>query len=138
VSSCRGYPRASETTKAINYGLNHCNGLCRFPRNGRIEIDTNTVERMIALNRKNALFAGSDEGGAKWAIVASLIEPCNLPDGSKIRRRGAPRPLPQRPRRSPCVRDTFHLARPPSFRLGAGLPAQPSIVMFDFALEKSE
>ena len=28
----------------------------------------------IALNRKNAQFAGSDEGGTEWAIVASLIE----------------------------------------------------------------
>ena len=49
----------------------------RFLDDGRIEIDTNTVERSIrpiALNRKNALFAGSDEGGANWAIIASLIE----------------------------------------------------------------
>jgi transposase len=30
--------------------------------------------RPIALDRKNALFAGSDEGGANWAIVASPIE----------------------------------------------------------------
>ena len=49
----------------------------RFLDDGRIEVDTNTVERSIrpiALNRKNALFAGSDEGGANWAIIASLIE----------------------------------------------------------------
>ena len=32
----------------------------------------------IALNRKNAHFAGSDEGGANWAIIASLIETCKL------------------------------------------------------------
>jgi transposase len=30
------------------------------------------------LNRKNALFAGSDERGANWAIIASLIETCKL------------------------------------------------------------
>jgi len=30
------------------------------------------------LNRKNALFAGSDEGGANWAIIASLIETAKL------------------------------------------------------------
>jgi len=30
------------------------------------------------LNRKNALFAGSDEGGANGAITASLIETCKL------------------------------------------------------------
>jgi transposase len=74
-------PRASTTAEAIRYGLNHWEGLCRFLDDGRIEIDTNTVERSIrpiALNRKNALFAGSDEGGANWAIVASLIETCKL------------------------------------------------------------
>lgn len=32
----------------------------------------------MALNRKNALFAGSDEGGANWAIIASLIETAKL------------------------------------------------------------
>ena len=74
-------PRGSQTAKAIHYGLNHWEGLGRFLEDGRIEIDTNTVERSIrpiALNRKNALFAGSDEGGANWAIVASLIETCKL------------------------------------------------------------
>jgi hypothetical protein len=35
-------------------------------------------ERAIALNRKNALFAGSDGGGEHWAVVASLIETCKL------------------------------------------------------------
>ncbi len=32
------------------------------------------------MNRKNALFAGSDRGGQHWAIVASLIETCKLND----------------------------------------------------------
>ncbi len=32
----------------------------------------------MALNRKNALFAGSDEGGDNWAVIASLIENCKL------------------------------------------------------------
>ena len=30
------------------------------------------------LSRKNSLFAGSDEGGAAWARMASLIETCKL------------------------------------------------------------
>ena len=30
------------------------------------------------MNRKNALFAGSDGGGEHWAIIASLIETCKL------------------------------------------------------------
>jgi transposase len=33
---------------------------------------------VIALNRKNALFAGSDEGAQNWAMLASLIETCKL------------------------------------------------------------
>jgi len=37
-------------------------------------------ERMIALNRKNALFAGSDGGAEHWATIASLIETCKLND----------------------------------------------------------
>ena len=34
--------------------------------------------RPIALSRKNALFAGSDEGAQNWAAIASLIETCKL------------------------------------------------------------
>jgi hypothetical protein len=66
----------------MRYALNHWDGLIRFIDDGRIEIDSNTVERSIRpirLNRKNALFAGSDdEGGTNWAIIASLIETCKL------------------------------------------------------------
>jgi transposase len=67
--------------QALRYGLNHWEGLVRFLDDGRIEIDSNTVERSmrpIALNRKNALFAGSDEGAQNWAMLASLIETCKL------------------------------------------------------------
>ena len=42
---------------------------------------SNPVERSIrpiALNRKNALFAGSDEGAENWAVLATLIECCKL------------------------------------------------------------
>lgn len=48
---------------------------------GRIEFDNNAVERTIrpiALNRKNALFAGHDAGAENWAVIASLIETCKL------------------------------------------------------------
>lgn len=54
---------------------------CAFLTDGRIEIDNNTVERTIrpiALNRKNALFAGHDAGAENWATIASLIETCKL------------------------------------------------------------
>ncbi len=71
----------SPIAEAMRYGTSHWQGLCRFLDDGRIEIDTNVVERAIrpiALSRKNALFAGSDEGGANWAIIASLIETAKL------------------------------------------------------------
>lgn len=71
----------SPMAEAIRYGLSHWDGLIRFLDDGRIEIDSNTVERSIrpiALNRKNALFAGSDEGGSNWATIASLIETAKL------------------------------------------------------------
>jgi transposase len=61
--------------------LTRWDGLCRFLDDGRIDLDSNTVERSIrplALNRKNALFAGSDEGGDNWAVIATLIECCKL------------------------------------------------------------
>jgi transposase len=66
---------------AIRYGLNHWEGLERFLEDGRIELDTNTVERSmrpIALNRKNALFAGHETGAENWACLASLVETCKL------------------------------------------------------------
>ena len=74
-------PGRSPTAGAIRYALNHWDGLVRFLDDGRIEPDTNTVERAIRpvkLSRKNALFAGSDEGGSNWAHVASLVETCKL------------------------------------------------------------
>ena len=48
-----------------------------FLEDGRVELDTNAVEnriRPLALTRKNALFAGHDEGAAAWARIATLIE----------------------------------------------------------------
>ena len=71
----------TKLAEAIRYTLSRWEGLSRFLDDGRIEIDSNTVERSIrpiALNRKNALFAGSDGGAEHWAVVASLIETCKL------------------------------------------------------------
>jgi transposase len=39
--------KGSKLAEAIAYGLNHWDGLCRFLEDGRIEIDSNTVERSI-------------------------------------------------------------------------------------------
>ena len=73
--------KGSKLAQAIRYGLNHWDGLVRFLDDGRIEIDSNTVERSIrgiALSRKNALFAGHDQGATGWAMIASLLETCKL------------------------------------------------------------
>ncbi|EMD81941.1 putative transposase [Pacificimonas flava] len=73
--------RKSRLAEAIRYALIRWDGLVLFLEDGRIELDNNSVERSIrplALNRKNALFAGSDQGGEHWAVIASLIETCKL------------------------------------------------------------
>jgi transposase len=74
-------PGRSRIAEAIRYALKLWSGLALFLDDGRIEIDSNTVERSIrpiALSRKNALFAGSDQGGVHWGVIASLIETCKL------------------------------------------------------------
>ena len=66
---------------AIDCALDHWVGLTRFLDDGRLEIDSNTVERAmrpVVLTRKNSLFAGSDGGAENWAITASIIETCKL------------------------------------------------------------
>jgi hypothetical protein len=66
----------SRLAEAIRYALTRWDPLCRFLDDGRIELDTNPVERAIrpvALGRKNHLFVGSDGGGARWATACSLI-----------------------------------------------------------------
>ena len=52
-----------------------------FLDDGRVEMDTNVVERAIrpnALTRKNALFAGSDGGARHWAMAMTLIQTAKL------------------------------------------------------------
>lgn len=71
----------SALAQAMRYALNHWNGLILYLDDGRLEMDTNTVERAmrtVALGRKNALFAGADSGGRHWATVATLIQTAKL------------------------------------------------------------
>ena len=59
-------PGKSKLAEAIRYATRHRAGLERFLADGRLDID-NTVERAIrpqTITRKNALFAGSDEGAS--------------------------------------------------------------------------
>ena len=65
----------TKLAEAIRYALSRWDGLMRFVDDGRIEINSNIVERAIrpiALKRKNALFAGSDGGGRElgdWRLA---------------------------------------------------------------------
>jgi transposase len=74
-------PPSGTLAEAIRYALARWPALCRFLDDGRIELDNNSVERAIrpvALGRKNHLFAGSDSGGHRWALVCSLITSAKL------------------------------------------------------------
>jgi transposase len=71
----------SPTGAALKYIAKYWDGLILFLTDGRINMDSNAVERTIrpiALQRKNALFAGHDAGAQNWAMLASLIETCKL------------------------------------------------------------
>ena len=66
----------SRLGEKLTYIHRQWDGLQTFLSDGRVEIDSNAVEnliRPIALTRKNALFAGHDEGAKAWGRIASLI-----------------------------------------------------------------
>jgi transposase len=71
----------SALAMAIRYALGHWAALVRYVDDGRIEIDNNAAERAlrtVALGRKNYLFAGSDAGGERAALIYSLIGTAQL------------------------------------------------------------
>jgi transposase len=73
--------RKSDTTAAVKYALGLWEALVRYADDGRLEIDNNAAERalrVVALGRKNYLFAGSDAGGERAAALYSLIGTAKL------------------------------------------------------------
>jgi len=71
----------SRMGQAIRYTLRYWNELTLFVDIGKIDLDTNAVERMFKpsiLLRKNVMFVGNDEGAQAWGIHASIIETCKL------------------------------------------------------------
>ena len=69
--------------KAINYTLRRVDVFTRFLHDGRICLSNNAAERAlrgIALGRKSWLFAGSDRGGERAAIMLTLIQTAKLND----------------------------------------------------------
>jgi len=76
-------PGWSDLAKAMRYALAHWDGLILYLDDGRLEMDTNIVERAIrpiTITRKNSLFAGSVAGARRWAIANTLIQSCKLND----------------------------------------------------------
>ena len=73
--------RKSDTTAAIRYALTLWPALTRYCDDGGLEIDNNAAERAlraVTLGRKNYLFAGSDAGGERAALIYSLIGTAKL------------------------------------------------------------
>ena len=71
----------SSLAGAIRYARARWDALSRFTTDGRLEMTNNAAERAIrplALGRKNYLFAGSDKGGERAAILYTLITTAKL------------------------------------------------------------
>src|SRR5579864_9090784 len=69
--------------EALRYLTNQWAALQRFVDDGRLGIDNNRAEnqlRVVALGRKNWLFAGSFEGARRTALLYSLVQSCKLID----------------------------------------------------------
>jgi transposase len=68
--------RHNDVAKAMDYMLTRWASFSRFLSDGRICLSNNAAERAIrglALGRRNWLFAGSDRGGQRAAMMYSLI-----------------------------------------------------------------
>jgi len=67
--------------KAITYALNQWEALLRYTDDSTLDIDNNISERtlrMVVIGRKNYLFAGSEAGAKRAAIIYSLVASCKL------------------------------------------------------------
>jgi hypothetical protein len=73
--------RKSSLAGAIRYSLSRWAALCRYTKDGRLEISNNAAERAIkplALGRKNWMFAGSDAGGRRAATLYTILQTATL------------------------------------------------------------
>ncbi|MEZ6139600.1 MAG: transposase [Zavarzinella sp.] len=81
MAACGGTKVVAQSpiAKAVNYALRHWQALHRYTEQGYLNIDNNAAERalrVIALGRKNWLFAGSEQGGRNAAIIYSIVQSC--------------------------------------------------------------
>ena len=74
-------PGKSALAGAIRYARWRWGALTRYLDDGRLELSNNAAEnaiRPVALGRKNWLFAGSDSGGERAALLYTLIRSAKL------------------------------------------------------------
>jgi transposase len=82
-SERRALSRHTDAAKAMDYMLKRWDAFTRFLQDGRICLSNNAAERAlrgIALGRKSWLFAGSDRGGERAAVMYTLIVTAKLND----------------------------------------------------------
>jgi hypothetical protein len=75
--------RHNELAGALDYALKRWAAFTRFLADGRICLTNNAAERAlrgIALGRRSWLFAGSDRGGERAAMMYALIVTAKLND----------------------------------------------------------
>jgi transposase len=75
--------RHNDLAKAMDYILKRWDAFTRFLDDGRVCLSNNAAERAlrgIALGRKSWLFAGSDRGGERAAVMYSLIVTAKMND----------------------------------------------------------
>jgi transposase len=76
-------PPKSPLGKALYYTLGRWSALVRFLEDGALDIDNNGVERALraaCIGRKNWMFAGSDDGAQRAAILYTVISTAVLFD----------------------------------------------------------
>ena len=78
-----GLSGKNDVAKAMDYMLKRWAAFARFLEDGRICLTNNAAERAlrgIALGRKSWLFAGSDRGGQRAAVMYALIVTAKMND----------------------------------------------------------
>jgi hypothetical protein len=67
--------------QAVSYARGQWEALNQYTDDGGLDIDNNLSERVlrtVAIGRRNWLFAGSDAGAERAAVIYSLVASCKL------------------------------------------------------------
>ena len=77
----------SKLAKPLCYAITRRDIFERFLTDGRIELDSNIVERAIrpqTITKKNSLFASSDGGGRTWETIATLLQTSRMNNADPV------------------------------------------------------